>query len=364
MEIIYDGAAVRVVSGADPLAINTAITRIVYGAGADFADLQTAFAWLSRRRITSTGQVTLQLAAGQFTSSAAIGMSHPDLGRVRIIGANMTGALPGDADFAVTGSSPAARAADALTNLTMLRARFATELRFTGGAGISLVGPLGLLDQVLIAGDGSTAPSSTGGRGLQIANSSISMGRVAVIGFGGAGILVRSSIVAISNRIYVVACAEGLVSAAGGAVDFSANLYAYGNGGAGVRATSGSLVDGTLANGIISRGNGGIGLTAADAGVVNAGAGSIIRQNGGVGVDVRRSTINLGTPTISNNGSWGIANGHSMVQILSGVFASNVNGDSVVTDSGNTALQSCTGLGTLSPAANTLGNRNGYNGVY
>lgn len=135
--------------------ISVPVTKTVCGPGADFADLNAAHSWLAQYRIIGDGSVKLSLSAGKFASATAQYLSHVDGRRISIEGpALINGGFPAGADFAVTGSTAAARAADKAANLAMLRVRFPTELAFTGSASLSF-GNVGLIKNLLVTGDGS-----------------------------------------------------------------------------------------------------------------------------------------------------------------------------------------------------------------
>lgn len=156
--------------------ITTEVTFTVHGPGADFADLNAAFAYLGKYKITPTGHVILQLAgasaptniAAQYVYTTTILIDHPNNDRISIFGAPMLAPVPRtDVGYAWNGPSPTQRAADAATNLAMLRSKFATELHFVGGqltttywpnAAVIISGLVPMhLDGILFTGDNSPA---------------------------------------------------------------------------------------------------------------------------------------------------------------------------------------------------------------
>jgi hypothetical protein len=148
--------------------IDSHVTFKVHGPTGDFPDLNAAFEYLSKFKITHNGFVTLQLAgatagmAQVFNYSTMVFFDHPSNHRIGIVGAPMLASVPTTAaSYAMTGNTAPQRAADTVTNLNMLRTKFATELHFTLGCGIEIdnVG-LGYLDGILITGDHSTGPIS------------------------------------------------------------------------------------------------------------------------------------------------------------------------------------------------------------
>jgi hypothetical protein len=97
-----------------------------------YPDFATAMAMLSRKTVSVNATVTMKLGVGIFPP---IHFTHKDGGNF-IIAGTMLAAAPSLANFSQTGSSAAARASDATANLTMLRARYGTEIQTVGsGAG-------------------------------------------------------------------------------------------------------------------------------------------------------------------------------------------------------------------------------------
>jgi hypothetical protein len=153
--------------------IDTTITFKVHGAGYDFIDLNAAFSYLRKYYITSNGHVILQLAgaaqgattAVQYTYTVGVTLQHPNGNRISIFGAKMLAPCPPNVTgYAINGSSPSQRAADASTNLAMLRTKFATELHFVNGGGMSVFGcpnPMHF-DALLLTSDGGSAGGGTG----------------------------------------------------------------------------------------------------------------------------------------------------------------------------------------------------------
>ena len=81
---------------------------------------------LARKRIQPDKTVTIKLAQAIF---GPIKTFHIDSDRI-IVAGTMKAARPTVSDFAKTGSSAGARAADSANNIAMLRARYGTEVRF------------------------------------------------------------------------------------------------------------------------------------------------------------------------------------------------------------------------------------------
>src|SRR5262245_13708518 len=104
-----------------------------------FPDPQSTLTQFSRKTIAQNAMLTFQLAAGVYSPIIII---HKDASRITIKG-TMIGATPVATNFAQTGSSASARAADAANNIVMLRSRYGSEIRITtdGGIGFSNFGP-------------------------------------------------------------------------------------------------------------------------------------------------------------------------------------------------------------------------------
>lgn len=133
-------------------AINTQITKTVYGAGADFADLNAAFTWLSQKKIGANGYVTLLVSAGQWLCTGTVDLSHPDGARIAVIGASLKAAVPTPSTFAVSGLTSSAQASDTTAWITLLRQTiYASELLFSGTGTIKCAGGLNM-SNLLISG--------------------------------------------------------------------------------------------------------------------------------------------------------------------------------------------------------------------
>jgi hypothetical protein len=147
--------------------ISTEITFTVHGPGARFHDLIEAFRYLGKYRITPTGHVILQLAGAapgsaqstQYVYTQSIEIAHPNNDRISIFGARMLAPVSrDDTGYAWNNNSVPQRAADTVTNLAVLRTKFATELHFSGAISSSMrIGGVALmhLDGILFTGDGN-----------------------------------------------------------------------------------------------------------------------------------------------------------------------------------------------------------------
>lgn len=329
--------------------IDAAVAYTVYGPGADFVDLNAADRWLSYRRITKTGFVTLSLAAGKWINTQTQTLSHPNGDRIEIVGGAMVGQFPAYGDLTLTGSSAAQRAADTLANLALCRARWATELRFTGGAMLGFATAIGRLARVLVTCDGSPAD------GLYVVGNQ-RLEQVAVTGAGRRGLASVSGSQVYDRVLSFGNGQHGILAGDAGQISVVTAAIAVSNGDSGLRAEAAVL---RQATGVIYGScNAGSGVLAADGGRIIAGAGSYanlnasygwIAQSGGyIGADASVANGNLGGPYYATGASR-----------IAAVGATASGGTSVAYD--NSSIRATgAAIGTLSPAANTVGNYNSY----
>lgn len=373
--------------------ITTALVKTVHGTSPDFADLRTAFAWLSQFRITSTGSVTFNLrgaASGTATQYAygntGLTIIHPDLSRVFINGAAMLGAAPANADFTVTGSGSGARATDRANHLTVLRSKFATELNFTSGASITVIGSLGGIGNLLITGGRTTGSGANQGNLLQFAAGSATItGPIAVSGAGSNGMFFRACVVATSAVLVAIGCVGQGIRVDSSRVDLAANVISLSNDADGILpSTGGSLANAVPGVTAFARGNGGHGLHPMAGGSMSLSSGGVASSNASSGVYSEDASFNAPSLTAQNNGingvttlrgtasvpnlaasgntNYGVYNdgGHVTADTVSALNSNGV-GSAFATDGGINNLRSATGLTGLSPAANTVGNSNALN---
>lgn len=391
--VIYDGTRVQLADAAALGTITTAITKTVHGGGADFADLNVAMAWLSKRRIVQGGSVTFQLAgaasgtATQYSyGSTGVAIQHPNLQRVYIQGATMLGAAPINANFTITGPSVGQRATDRGAALTVLRSRFATELNFTGGAGITILGVMGGLKDVLVTGDRTTGSGGNIGTLLTVvAGSAGFSGPVAVHGAGSIGFHVRSAIVAASSSIISVGCVGPGMQCDSGRLDFGGEFVALSNDNDGVTLNSGSFRASFSTNVGHSRGNGNNGLLANPGGVlvngtssgqfvlngVNGlqakGGGSIIAPgaictfNSFFGISTENGVVEASNAQLNSNGQYGFYNIGGRIVTTGSAMGSNGTGAGVSVNGGFCNATGATSTAGLSPAAAVIGNNNSMN---
>ncbi len=233
-----------------PGIIDTNVSYTVGGTGAQFTNLIAAVQYLGRFFITHNGTATLQLSAGVFNYSATIFMDHPQNSRIILQGATMLAAVPTtDAGYAANGSAPATRATDAATNIAMLRTKFATELHFTGGAGLEIDGfMLQRLDAILFTGDGTIGGGGDGqgtACSCQGATSSPANG-LAFYNFGGFGFTFINGAsvewVGTGPVVCIGNVNDGINANTGSAVVFSGPVITMQNGTSGLFANSNGII--------------------------------------------------------------------------------------------------------------------------
>jgi hypothetical protein len=328
--------------------IDTHITFKVHGAGADFADLIAAYYYLSKFKITATGRVTLQLAAGQFTYNTPVELSHPNGNRILVLGATMKAPVPGETGFAHNGNSSGQRAADTAANLTMLRNCFATEIRFNACGGLHITGytPFAL-DAILISSVNTPAGTSWGicwinaVQGIDSAQPPYQSG-LAVVGFQYGMVFANNGNIQIDCPQPLVICGASvdginLVSKAG--LFHNGPIHSYSNGRAGLAIThhSGALCPSAS-----------------------------IMCNAFVGIEVIQGRWTHSGAHLYKNASYGIqASYGASVWANATDFGSgaNVNGGTAYAAWGSTiSVSNSANIGSTNPALNTTGNGNSFIG--
>jgi hypothetical protein len=339
--------------------INTHVTFTVHGAGANFADLNTAMEYLRKYKITPAGLVTLLIAPGQFIyNGTGPTIIHPNGDRIEIVGATMSASLPAtDAGYALTGNSSGSRSSNTSTNLTMLRTKFATELRFTNGASFDIRGNLGKIDGILATSDGSDV-SAIRTYGPALVSNFGSPNGIAAVGAGRHGLEIgQGATVQVINAGTVVCLGnsmDGIHSNAGGV--FFAGDPRNGTCGPPMAGTSAVLVLSNASNGM-----------EALVGCVNAiWSGNFFCEcNGSCGVfsDGAQTIMTPNSGRIWKNGLYGVAatdEGKVEADFLD--FGSGGNANGIATAFANYAasvtVYGCTNVGPMSPTANTVGNYN------
>jgi hypothetical protein len=379
--LVCDGAAWNAIGAGGP--IRSAVLLTV-GPGQMFKNLIDAFLWLSLRRIAQDGHVIMSLTPGVHFYTTSVSVMHPDLQRVTIRGSAMTGAVPRvGAGLTVTGSTPAERASNMLANVTAMRALWPTELRFSASAGLSIIGSLGGLEDVLITSDGlgGSAPGN-------LVSFNSGGGTVRRLGISGAihsGILVRSAVVAVIGEIVVSGCnGSGISVLDRGAIDAASRIDAVGNTQNGINVETGSL---SSREQVWSHGNGGNGIFVVNGGNIVIATGSsaelngvsgFVAGNGGqiivpgavTGRNIFDGIQTFGTGMVSASSGLvtGAANGRAAAFAGGGrIDVSHSNFAQQTTalplqawDGGYIVMTGCSGVTATTPIANTVGNANSY----
>jgi hypothetical protein len=387
--IAWDGTNFQLIDAGSSLVITVPTIKTVHGVGADFPDLIAAMTWLSKRRIAQTGSVTFQLAgaasgtATQYNyGTSSVALVHPDLSRVFIVGAPLIGAVPVNANFTITGPSVGQRATDRAAGLTVLRSRFATELYFSGGAGVSVIGSLGGWSNILIVGDRTTGVGGNGTLFGIAAGSTSFTGPVAFAHAGSIGFHIRSSLVAASSSVISLGCVGPNMQGDSGRLDyggefvalsgdndgvslnsasfrasFSTNVgHARGNASNGVNASPGSvLICGTSSGQFVLNGLSGL-YAKNNASIIAPGA--ICTFNSFYGISTENGSIDASNSQLNSNGSYGFYNIGGRIITTGSALGSNVTGAGVSTNGAFTNATGATSTAGLSPAAGVIGNNN------
>ena len=344
--------------------ITTAVTKTVHGTSPDFADLNAAMAWLSRYRISTTGSVTFNIRAGKFTytgSAASVLLRHPDMARVSVQGAAMTGAFPLYTALSITGNSAGQRSSDRTANLSNARALWATELTFAGGAQLTLSGDLAGFRNILVTGDGASGGNVITARGGMQYWMNIAAG----IG-GGRGISTAGAVIFLDGGLLTFGhlgngYSGELASLQSVPVGAAANIIAVGNGSSGVTAASGSYVGYNGSGSILASGNVDFGVSALNNGSINCGA-APRADNNTTGFNAQNSSgIGCDGGTANANTNWG-ASAVTGAYVTAANLAGSANGLGPVTALYGSVIYAVgsTIAGTASPTYNTTGNGNSY----
>ncbi|HEY2210284.1 MAG TPA: hypothetical protein VGH62_01450 [Bradyrhizobium sp.] len=357
VSVLFDQVATR-----DFYLIDTPITKTVHGASPDFATLTDAFYWLSKYRITQTGSVIFNIRAGQFSYGATnLVFDHPNADRVTINGTTLLTAPITTTTFGFTGFSSTARATDRGTQLTALRAVYATELQFTGGAGIIVKRGGSIWNRLLITGDRTGSVDAA----LFYAQAQVTVGDISAANGGGAGIAAvgGGAAITVTNQISGSGCVTtGIAVSDSGDILFgnTAKLYGVTNDAYGIRATAGTIR--ANSTGIAcSQGNGAHGIAGDTNGIVESASGSISQTNGGNGAYASSGRCIFGAGcTFRNNGQYG-AQAVELADMVTpqSAFSGNTTGSAAASNMAKVNASGSTGVtGACSPAANTLGNQN------
>jgi len=318
----------------------TSDRTITWGpAGADYTTLQAAIDSLDLFLIKPGVKVTLQGTAGNFTISTPVTIRHVHAAQIFIKG------VAPSADGAFTQSATLA------TSETNARAVYTTvfEVAYGIDSGIEIVnGTIGGIEGILFDGSGgATAPV-----GIRVGRQTTTgpFGDATPVGPGNGKV----------QKCGFVGCFSGINAASQSKVHlyscYIANSYTHG-----VRSFNGSYITGDIVD---SRYNGGDGMHAYDSSEIEI-SNSHLRDNTGNGISgTGNSHLRVNASSVRNNAAYQIS-----VIDDSGYVVTN----SVLTQTGGTgsiyANQRSGGrigsgnsnIGTLSPAANTVGNHNSYN---
>jgi len=230
-----------------------------------FPNMANIFNQLGRKRIPPNVTLTIQMGVGQFPQ---ITTYHVDSDRIQVVG-TMLAAMPSFGDFAKTGNSATARAADSATNIAMLRTRFGTEIQFTNAQLFALqhTGPGRITyAQLLLTGQNVYAGASYGAV-CAVApphGGAVFMNNCAVWGSGSFGICAIEGTLDASN-VFVCGCwTHGVYAHTRGGGAWT-NCGTYGNAWYGLAVESNAVF---TSSAIQSQMNGQYGLYANSGGVL------------------------------------------------------------------------------------------------
>lgn len=364
-DIIYlsrrSGAWQLMGTGAALNIITTPITRTIYGASADFPTIAAAVAWLSQRRISSTGSVTFVFAGGissaRWVEPASVVFDHPDGNRVTFKGAARAGALPAPATLISSGTSSTARAQDTAANLATLRGVFRTEIYFPGGAGLESRTQCTLQDTLFTSeGVGTDADLIKNLGGILTITNCAAVGAAA-----GRGFAAYRGYTTFTGTNYVLGCQRGMTGEGGATTYVNGILAAFSCEMEGINAANSSALFCRSANGVYlyARGNGSDGIVASNVSYLFATASSRALDNAGTGFyATNNSALDASGSTASGNTTgYGEVNGSTLVALnTAGANASFGHlgfNAGVILRSGSTASG---GTAASSPAVGQTGN--------
>jgi hypothetical protein len=306
---------------------NTNIAENVGFTVSNNTQISELFVALGRKRIMTSGYVTITLATGVYSPFNSY---HADADRIKIQG-TMLAAAPVQGNFFRSGSSDANRASDSANNLVMLRARYGTEIRFDNSVGFCVrhTGPGAIVYSGLLF-TGANVPCAAEPNFVNAIGpargSAMICSDVSVWGSGGFGFTCQGGVLTLSN-CYACSCAyAGFCSTEQGVMNVNNRGGSYGNARSGVYLSNNAMVYG-------------------NAWVNHPQLGTLpgfeIMYNASLGVQCSASTAAFAYATIIGN----------------------PNADMYATDMGVIAHSYST-VGPTSPAANTEGNLNSICRVY
>jgi hypothetical protein len=238
---IYDGSSFWIYP-------NSAITENVTFNVSSPLQYAQLFSALSRKRISTTGTVTITLAAGIYSSATAnsviMASYHADATRITVVGTMQTGqSPPNPVDFQKTGTSSAALTNDAQANLTMLRGRYATEVQLGTSVqvGFAHTGPGVInLQNILVTGPKTLV---AGQRGFSVSGGYLMRCvHCSAWGIGDMGYACDSGGNIQAEECHASACVtDGFLSTSGARMSLTGG-GAYGGAGNGVEVSYGAMV--------------------------------------------------------------------------------------------------------------------------
>jgi hypothetical protein len=350
-------------------------------AGAPWATPHKAMAYLSNYAIAQGVTVTVSVADGTYTFTTPLNLNHPNGSQIAINGGTTTGVRP---TTTLTGGNAVGNTgATLVANDALLNAYYNTRWQFNGCHGLVCETGGGVtVNTVLIRGNAAAnfngviagnfnSPSSSASSG------SINLGStVAVHNFGLCGVTAWYGGSISAFGVTSTNNTQGILTNVGGSIN-AQNAVASNNSGSGILTTFGGSI---FADGCTARYNSSSGVYTLFGGQISAKA-ATASNNGafGIAVDVGGS-INAESATASNNGASGIVTTYGGSINAYGATASNNTGVGIFTNVGGfISAQIATALGngstnvvaniggniffaggnaagSLSPAANTVGN--------
>jgi hypothetical protein len=342
--LIYNGSAFQLCVKASSDLIDTAVTYTVHGAGANFTDLNAAFEYLSKFKITHNGSVTLQLAAGTFSYTTNVFMDHPQNHRIAIKGATMLAAMPTTIGSYAT-SGFATRTTDNTTNIAMLRTKFATEIDLVGGVVWAVDNVmLADIDAILFVGDNTSTNGP--GNGLLLGCGAQSNNPISGGTSGLAFYNFKSAALAMNNR-------------AVWQVDASKPFAFIGNNNVALELTTGSQFYFTSA--LFVLGGASVGVYVIENSEL-FGAGTLYSLCNAIdGIGVINGRVSVSGGLTQKNGGWGLNAQQGSSCLNANVdFGSNNNSGGVIAQYGTIVRLAGSVNYTTSPTVNTVGNSNSY----
>jgi hypothetical protein len=282
---------------------------------ANNTDITNIFRALARKRIQPTVTITINLATGIYTPFTTY---HIDSSRIVVQGTLLT-SVPTAANFARTGSSPAARALDSSNNIAMLRSRYGTEIRFTnaflstGGVAVQHTGP-GQIEFRNLLITGENTPSGVN-LGAAISGPAMTLRGVSIWGAGTSSIFgIQNSYISMYSSFVSSSQNDGISVGTGGSVILQ-DSGVFGGSTNGVRCgTNGSIYLYANCN---SQCNSNIGGYADVGGSLWIGGGSLMSTNGnwdvyGTGnatiVTSATATVGTASPGVGLTANYGAVN--------------------------------------------------------